>query len=136
MRICYFRAANFRAVKQFLYSRTNNSCALTNLIFSRRSKLWLKMFSKALREICRNKGFLRSIFYCIWTESYPYFPILDRISILFKYRKIQIRFCPRMRKYGSEKVILVYTEILVNQRYWFIQRRWISSKAEKIKKDI
>ena len=41
-----------------------------------------------------------------------------------------------MRKYGSEKVILVYTEILVNQRYWFIQRRWISSKAEKIKKDI
>ena len=38
-RTSYFRVFNFSAVKQFIYSLTNNFRALTKLIFSRRSKL-------------------------------------------------------------------------------------------------
>ena len=33
------------------------------------------MFSKTLREICLNTGFLWSVFSHIWTESYPYFKL-------------------------------------------------------------
>ena len=113
----YFRAFNFRAFKQFMYSRTHNFRALTKFILSRRSKLWLKLFSKTLREICRNTDFLWSVFSRIWTESYLYFSVFgqngrflsvfSRIwtesEILSKYGKIRIQFCPHRGKYGSEK---------------------------------
>ena len=59
----------FRAIKQLIYSRAEKP------YLSRRSKLWVKMFSKTLREICRNTGFLWSVFSHIWTESYPYFKL-------------------------------------------------------------
>ena len=79
-----FRVFNFCAVKQFIYLRMNNFRALTRLTFSRKSKLWLKMFSKTLREICWNTGFPWPVFSGIRTES----------EILSKYGKIRIEFCP------------------------------------------
>ena len=72
------RTSYFRAVKQFIYSRTNNFRALTKLIFLRGSKLWLKIFSKTLREIFRNMGFLWSVFSRMWAESHLYFPVFGQ----------------------------------------------------------
>ena len=87
-----FHAFNFRAVKQFIYLRKNNFCALAKFTFSHRSKLWLLMFTKTLREIYQNAGFLWSVFSRIWTESYPYFPIFSQNR----------KFSPNTGKYGYD----------------------------------
>ena len=76
--LIYLNPIKFRAPLIFalaIFVQWNNSYirALTKILFSRRSKLWLEMFSKKLCEICRNTGFLWSVFSPIWTESYSYF---------------------------------------------------------------
>ena len=68
-----FRAPLIFALAIFVQWINSYIRALTKILFSRKSKLWLEIFSKKLCEICRNTGFLWSVFSPIWTESYSYF---------------------------------------------------------------
>ena len=110
--IC-FRTFNFRAVKKLIYSRTNNFRAPTKFIFLRRSKLWLKMLSKTLGEICRSTGFLSSVFYHIWTEWYLYFSLFRQNQ---RHGKIRIRLCQHTGKYGSEKAGISTNQVSFNTK--------------------
>ena len=67
-------------------------CALIKLIFSHRSKLWLKMCSKTLREICWKTGFLWTVFSHIRTGSYPYFHVVCFLTISFFFNKFLFLF--------------------------------------------
>ena len=65
---------------------------LKNTIFSGQTIIKFR-HRNTVRKLCRNTGFLWSVFSSIWTESYPYF---------FS-GKIRIWFGPYMGKYRSEK---------------------------------